>query len=375
MKGLLDTTLREGEQGIGVYLSDCQRLHIFENLCLSGIEEIEVGVSAPRNKGLAALFAACRLLANKKDKPPRLALWSRCRADDIDLAEELQPDVLSLCVPVSDLHLREKLRIERPELLELLSNTLRKIRGKFPYISVGFEDASRADPHFLEDSLHISQEYSVDRIRLADTVGILSPAGMQSLVGLARQKFSGDIGVHCHNDFGMATANCIAALESGADWADTTLLGIGERAGNARLEEVAAYLHINGLQAGKEYDLPLIKELCLYIAAVTGRQVAANKAIVGSGLFTCESGLHAAAIHSAPATYEPFDPELVGARRLLLYGAKTGRKALARKLETLGGFLSAPVLDGLVDVVRSKSAAQGRPFGDNELQQLMAALK
>ncbi len=376
MKGLIDTTLREGEQGVGVYFSDRQRLHIFEKLCLCGIEEIEIGVCALRNKVLAAHLAACRRLAGKMARPPRLALWSRCRADDIACAAELQPDVLSLCVPASDLHLAEKLRIDRATLFALLSNTLRENRDKFPYISIGLEDASRADPHFLNELLFIARQYGADRIRLADTVGVLSPAGTQALVNLTRQVFRGDIAVHCHNDFGMATANAVAALEAGAHWADTTLLGFGERAGNARLEEVAAYLRMNATCAfGKRgYDLVAIKKLCVDIAAMTGQQIMASKAIVGSGLFSCESGLHTAAIQHAPATYEPFAPELVGAKRNLLYGAKTGRSAIRKKLEALGYQLSAPALDRLVDYIRWLSAERGRPFGDHELVRLATAL-
>lgn len=373
MKGLIDTTLREGEQGVGVYFSDWQRLHIFENLCRSGIEEIEVGVSAPRNKGFPSLVAACRLLANKMERPPpRLAVWSRCLADDIAFAKELQPDVLSICVPASDLHLKARLRKSRAEVRKMLREILKDARDTHWFLSVGFEDVSRADLYFLRDLLQIAEDQGVDRVRLADTVGILSPLRTQELVGRARQFFSGDIGIHCHNDFGMATANAIAALESMADWADTTVLGIGERAGNARLEEVAAYLRMHdGPNTGnREYDLLVIKELCLYIAAITGQPVATGKAIVGAGLFACESGLHAAAIHQSPATYEPFAPENVGARRLLLYGAKTGRRALARKLEKLGYILSLTALDDLVDVIRSKSAEQGRPFTDKELEQL-----
>lgn len=375
MKGLIDTTLREGEQRVGVYFSDRQRLHIFEKLCRSGVKEIEVGVSAPRNKGLPAHLAACRQIAKKMARPPRLALWSRCRADDIAFAAELQPDVLSLCVPASDLHLEARMRKSRAELRMLLRAVLTASRRIFPYLSIGVEDASRADSHFLVELLQIAADNGADRVRLADTVGVWSPGKVQALIDLAKQAFRGEIGVHCHNDFGMATANTVAALEFGADWADTTVLGIGERAGNARLEEVAAYLQMNAMAKAEHrgYDLMTIKKLCLDIAAFTGQPIADSKAIVGSGLFTCESGLHAAAIHQNPATYEPFEPEAVGARRLLLYGAKSGKRALVGKLEALGCYLSTPALDDLVDVIRSKSAAQGRPFADNELEQLAAA--
>lgn len=376
MKGLIDTTLREGEQGVGVYFSESQRLRIFEGLCRIGIEEVEVGVSAARNKELPAFVTNCRSSLEQMARPPRMALWSRCRRDDIAFAAKLHPDVLSLCVPVSDLHLSARLRMSRAELMDLLRDVLAVARAEFPYVSVGLEDASRANRGFLADLLHLATDYGVDRVRLADTVGILSPVRLQDLIGLVRRLFPGDIGVHCHNDFGMATANAVAALESGADWADTTTLGIGERAGNARLEEVAAYLQMHDSCdfSGQGYDLLAIKKLCWYIATTTGQRIADRKAIVGPGLFKCESGLHTEAIHHAPATYEPFAPETVGAKRLLLYGSKTGRRAIGRKLETLGYHLSGPPLDRLVEAIRSLSAERGRPFEDIELAQLAAAL-
>ena len=189
------------------------------------------------------------------------------------------------------MHLEERLGVNRPELLALLSHVLASARDAFTYLSVGFEDASRADLHFLQELLVVAADCGADRVRLADTVGVLSPFRMQALVKLAQQVFPGDIGVHCHNDFGMATANAIAALESGADWADATLLGIGERAGNARLEEVAAYLQINPYckSEPKNYDMREIKRLCQYLADTTDLKMAAetakrlHQAIKGTG--------------------------------------------------------------------------------------------
>jgi len=376
MKGLIDTTLREGEQRVGVYFSDAERLHIFEGLCRTGVEEIEVGVCATRNQqAISTFFGCCRERAGQLSRPPRLALWSRCRRDDMELAAELQPDILALCVPASDLHLKERLGLGRTELLSLLRRLLPEARRKFPYLSIGFEDASRADRAFLTELLHVAGDCGANRVRLADTVGIFSPGRIQALIDLARRSFPGEIGMHCHNDFGMATANAVAALESGAAWADVTLLGLGERAGNARLEEIAAYLAVNGHVDcdGRGYDLAAIKILCQEVASMTGQHIPASKAIVGSGLFACESGLHAAAIQRTPATYEPFAPERVGAQRQLLYGAKTGRRAIAGKLEALGCHLSTPALDRLVDAVRRKAAERGRPFADHELIRLAAA--
>lgn len=369
MKRLVDSTLREGEQAVGVIFRAADRLKIFTALAKSGVEEIEIGIAATRNVWLGAMMPRYRNILSSLAAPPRVALWCRCRPDDISFAASLEPDVLSLSVPASDLHRRVRLGISRKAVLRLLEDSIMQALSLCSWIiSVGFEDASRAEPDFLAELATIAARAGASRIRLADTVGILSPGRTQELVHLAKKNFIGEIGVHTHNDFGMASANAIAALEAGADWVDVTILGLGERAGNARYEEVASYLALNGLRP--QADLVAITKLAELVANISGRSIETNRPIIGKDIFACESGLHVAAIQEDPATYEPFAPERVGAGRHLLIGAKAGKKAIAHRLAELGVAPSDQSLDSFVQRIRSLAAGRHTPLNDGELRQL-----
>lgn len=184
------------------------------------------------------------------------------------------------------------------------------------------EDASRADTDFLVATAKIAQQHGATRIRLADTVGICSPARMTRLVQTMKEAVSLPVAVHCHNDFGMATANSIAALEAGADSLDATVLGLGERAGNCRLEEVIGYLAL--VLGEQRYHPEFLPELCQLVAESAGRDIAENHPLVGSAIFTCESGLHQHGLTVNPDMYEPYAPERVGGTRRLRFGEKPG---------------------------------------------------
>ncbi|MEW6429518.1 MAG: pyruvate carboxyltransferase [Thermodesulfobacteriota bacterium] len=372
MKGIIDSTLREGSQAVGVLFRDDDRLRLFAGLVRTGVEEIEVDIAAGRNSSLPRLMAGYRKIAAGGPSPPRIALWCRCREEDIRLAAALRPDVLSLSVPASDLHRQIRLGIGRDQLLRLLDEAVRLARSLGDWrVSVGFEDGSRADRDFLGELMAVAATVGAFRIRLADTVGILSPERMAALVRFARMHFPGEIGVHTHNDFGMATANAVAALDAGADWADATLLGLGERAGNARLEEIAAYLTA-GPGPRRSYRLEALRALALQLAGMIDRPVDAARPIIGADIFSCETGLHLSALQQEPATYEPFAPELVGSDRRLLIGAKTGRRAVAQCLARLGAIPSTQLLERVVDKVRAAAAAKGTPLTDGELLRLAA---
>jgi len=364
---LIDSTLREGAQAVGVNFSPAQRRQVALGLAALGIEEIELGIAGRVDADLVALIRRLRANAPR----PRLALWSRCRAADIRAVKGLGLDVLSLSLPVSHRLARAKLNCPAAGLPDLAARMIRLAKEQAPLVSLGLEDTSRADADLLASVLAAAVKAGVDRIRLADTVGVATPGRMVALVRQVRQAAGTvEIAVHTHNDFGMATANAIAALEAGADWADVALLGLGERAGMARLEEVAGYL---ALQGKKEYDPKRIKALCRLVAGIAGRPLAPHQPVVGSGIFRCESGLHLAGLVRDPAAYEPFDPALVGSRRALLYGGKIGRRALLDQL----GRVRRPVpadggLNELVEQVRQRAGQLGRPLEEGELRRFLA---
>ncbi|MFA6498033.1 MAG: pyruvate carboxyltransferase [Desulfurivibrionaceae bacterium] len=364
VRGLVDSTLREGSQTVGVAFTLEQKVAIAHHLVGIGIEEVEVGVASPLDRELPALVERCRREAGLS----RLGLWCRCREEDIACALRLAPEVLSLSVPVSDLHIAVKLGLDRAAVIRLMAKMVARARAAVPYVSLGLEDATRAAPAFLREIVAVACENGVDRIRIADTVGVATPGSIVTLVRALRT-FKVEIGVHMHNDFGMATANAIAALEAGAHWADVTVLGLGERAGNSRLEEVAGYL---ALQGGRPYATTLLPDLARLAADCSGRKIEPHQPVIGAGIFACETGLHLAGLAKDPRTYEPYEPILVGARRQLSYGAKVGRQGVAERLRQLGLHCQEAQLGRLADSFRAQCLALGRPLHDRELLQLAA---
>ncbi|HCC53567.1 MAG TPA: pyruvate carboxyltransferase [Desulfobulbaceae bacterium] len=364
VRGLVDSTLREGSQTVGVAFTLEQKVAFVRHLMRVGVEEVEVGIASPLDRELPALVARCRREAGLN----RLAIWCRCREEDIACALRLAPDVLSLSVPVSDRHLAIKLNLGQAGVAEMVARAIAKVRAVVPYVSLGLEDATRADLGFLREIVTVACESGVDRIRIADTVGVATPGEIAVLVRDLRRNFAVEIGVHMHNDFGMATANAIAALEAGAHWADVTVLGLGERAGNSRLEEVAGYL---ALQGARPYETTLLQSLSRLAADCSGRTIEAHRPVIGAGIFACETGLHLAGLAKDPQTYEPYDPVLVGAQRQLFYGAKVGRRGVTERLQQLGLFCQEGQLERLAATFRGQCLALGRPLYDREVRQLM----
>ncbi|MDR1807439.1 MAG: hypothetical protein LBR33_05930 [Propionibacteriaceae bacterium] len=364
MRGLVDTTLREGAQAPVPYLGPEQRRALVAGLGRIGVEEIELGhaVAEPGygDAALADLVAAARELAPRA----RRAVWCRARREDIVTAARLGLDVVSFALPCSDLHLVRRLGRSRAWALAevgVLAGVARD--AGIPVVSLGLEDATRGDPAFVAEVVAAAAAAGVDRVRLADTVGVAAPDEMAAWVGRVRAVFPSDIGVHCHDDFGLATANAVAAVRAGADWADVSLLGLGERAGIARTEAVAAYLVTRG---ERQYDVAAARSLALDLAGWVGRPVPSHAPILGDGLFTVESGLHLAGLAADPSTYEPYPPELTGAERHWRLGTGAGRAAVTALLpETTAD----PV--GATTRLRHAAAQRGRSLTLAECREVL----
>ena len=362
---LIDTTLREGAQAPGVNFTQATKLAIISWLKKVGVDEIELGTAAPLHGGLAEFVRQARAIVGDRC---RLALWCRCKDEDIAFAAACRPDMLSLSIPVSDRHIQERLGKDRAWVLAALEGSVRlALALGIPQVSVGLEDASRADVPFLLEVARTAERSGTERIRIADTVGICSPGRMAALVQAVNEAVRCKVGVHCHNDFGMATANSIAALESGATSLDAAVLGLGERAGCCRLEEAAGYLAL--VQGHRRYKPEHLPTLCQMVAKASGRSIAASHPLVGADIFTCESGLHQHGLAINPATYEPYPPERVGGRRTLRFGVKTGRRAVALHLAKHGLHLHENEIKRLTQQVR----ASGGMFSESELLRFAAA--
>jgi homocitrate synthase NifV len=299
----------------------------------------------------------------------RLSLWSRCLAADIEQAAAAGVDTVSLSLPVSDLLLEVKLGKNRRWAEETAGKAVHRARELGLSAAIGFEDATRADRAFLRELSSRVEEAGAWRIRLADTVGVASPLALAGLVNeLARVLGSAQIAVHTHNDFGMASGNALAALDAGATWVDAAVLGLGERCGCARLEEVVGYLAL--VRGVPDLSVTGLVELATDVAAMTGRSVSPWGPVTGELIFTCESGLHVQGLLIDPRTYEPYPPELVGARRTLQVGAKSGRAAMRHLLSTAGNsdcFISVEQARR----VRARALALGRGLNKEELTALL----
>ncbi len=364
---IIDTTLREGEQTPGLLFSLNEKKQILDGLVKIGIPETELGISSRLHPCPASLIDYCR----SNHPHLKLSLWSRCREEDILHAAALSPDILSLSVPVSDIHLSDRLHKDRNWAQQTMITSIELARHKGLAVSIGFEDATRSNPDFLVHMARMAAQHGAVRIRIADTVGIASPAQFTALITTLKNARIGCLmAVHTHNDFGMATANAITALDAGAEAVDAVVLGLGERTGCARLEEIVGYLSLaKGVQALKaEY----LKPLSRYVAAITGRTVAGNRPIIGEDIFTCETGLHLQGLQNKPETYEPFKPEKVQAERKLLFGAKSGRQAIQQRMSQLDTACSYHLSDQTIQAIRETAAGLRRPLSDAELIQLLA---
>ncbi len=276
---------------------------------------------------------------------------------------------VDISLSVSDIHIRHKLRKDRNWVKEQLKIALGFAKEHNLYVSVGGEDSSRADRDFLVELMETARSLGADRFRYCDTLGILDPFAMYDNVKYLADRVDLDIEVHTHNDLGMATANAIAGIRAGARFVNTTVNGLGERAGNAALEEVVMALkHACGVEPG--IDARRFVEISRYVGQASCRPVPDWKAVVGENVFSHESGLHADGVLKNPVNYEGFDPKEVGLSRKMVLGKHSGSHGLLYRLRQLGIDPDARTIAGLLLQVRTLAQRNKRPLDDRELLSL-----
>jgi methanogen homocitrate synthase len=332
---ICDVTLRDGEQTPGVSFSCEEKMEIARILDAIGIEVIEAGFPI-----VSANEKACLSAITEMGLRSRICCLARARKEDIDCAIDCGVDLVSIFIATSDLHIRHKYKKPREDVL---ASALAMVDHAVDHgLAVRFaaEDASRTDRAFLREMYREGALHGVSYCSYADTVGCLTPLEMAENVRYLTTDLTVPLCVHCHNDMGCATANTITAAASGAFQLHTTVNGIGERAGNASLEEVLVALRFKG--GVERYDLSLLHDLSATVARASGIPVSKLKPVVGEHAFAHESGIHIAAILEDPATYEYIPPELVGGERCFILGKHTGRKALEHIVASHGYHLSEP---------------------------------
>lgn len=345
---ICDVTLRDGEQTPGVSFTCDEKMKIAGMLDQVGVDVIEAGFPtvSPEEK-------RCVTAISRMDLDARICCLARARPEDVEAAAAAEVDMVSLFIATSDLHIRHKYRKPREVVLASALDMIDLACDHGLAVRFAAEDASRTDPAFLKKMYRAGGEHGAALVSFADTVGCLTPLEMYSVMSDLCSSVSVPLCAHCHNDMGCATANTITAAAAGAFQLHTTVNGIGERAGNASLEEVLVLLNLKG--GVVRYDLSHLGELSAQVSASSGLPVPRNKPVVGDLVFSHESGIHIAAMLEDPATYEYLPPALVGRERQFILGKHTGTKALRYVTASLGHQLTDPQIGQVLALIKERS--------------------
>ena len=362
---IVDTTLRDGEQTAGVVFANEEKIVIAQMLSDLGVDQLEVGIPTMGGDEKEAIKNIV-----KRNLKSSIMAWNRAVIGDIEQSIDCGVDAVAISISVSDIHIQHKLKTSREWVLENMVKSVEFAKKNGLYVSVNGEDASRADKDFLVEFINAAKQAGANRFRYCDTVGIKEPFGIRDDIKYIYDKTGFDIEMHTHNDFGMATANAVAGIMGGASHVGVTVNGLGERAGNAALEEVIMALMLVYGYKGDGINTQMFREVSEYVSRASGRDLPIWKAIVGTNMFAHESGIHADGAIKDPKNYEAFDPAIVGLERQIVIGKHSGRAAVVNKFKEYNIDLTDEESQGILELVRSTSVRLKRSLFDKEVVQL-----
>ena len=359
-----DTTLRDGEQAPYVAFNTQEKLNIAQLLYEAGADELEVGIPAMGKKEQDDLKEILSLKL-----PIQIMSWNRATMSDLEASLACGLKAVDLSVPVSETLIDVKFGGDRDKLFKNLESVVKTAKKEGLFVCIGGEDASRADNDFLKELMGFGESLGADRFRYCDTIGILTPNQTYENISYLCEDNSLDIEMHTHNDFGMATANTIAGMEAGAKSANTTVIGLGERAGNASFEQVLMSLKYQFKQ--ERYINPSkLHELVRSVSKAAKKPISPSRPIVGKDIFSHESGIHVNGMIKNSASYEAFEPEGVGLQRYFPIGKHSGTSTLLYHLNASGIKPITQKVQNILPVVREMVTNRKKVLNPQELKEL-----
>jgi len=358
---IVDTTLRDGEQTAGVVFSNPEKIRIAKYLDEMGVDQIEAGIPVMGGDEKKCIKEIVNLGLRAS-----IMAWNRAVISDIQESIDCGVDAVAISISTSDIHIEYKLQTTREDVLRRMSDAVKFAKDKGLYVSVNGEDASRSNMDFLVEFALIAKHCGADRLRFCDTVGILDPLTTFRKINTLVDAVGIDIEMHTHNDFGLATANALAGVYAGAKYVGVTVNGLGERAGNASLQEVVMGLkYLMGIDI--KFKTEIFREVAEYVAQASGRALSPAHPIVGVNIFAHESGIHGDGVLKNPLTYEAFSPQEVGLERQIVIGKHSGSNALKAKFREYEMELSDEQAKKLLALVRATAIDLKRSLFDKEL--------